>query len=75
MKTIGYIDRGDGSGRMKAYNIRVATTKVNNTVCLFNQKRVSRIREAFADIKGTGNIDVYLIYGNKHRLLFSKDVG
>lgn len=72
MKTIGIIDKADGSRRMRGYNLRVATTEINGTICMFNQKRVDRIKEALIDIKHLGNVDVYLIYGRKQRLLFSR---
>ena len=59
MKTIAYIDRGDGNKRMKVYSKTSAS-------------RWERITEALKDLRHTGNILVYLINGNKRRLLLCK---
>lgn len=62
MKTIGVIDLVEK--KMRVYHNN------QNDKTLFPQKRVTRMTEALADIRHQGNIAVYLVNGNKRRLLF-----
>ena len=71
MKTIGYIDRCNGN---KTLNIFKADNNQKHFDTLFNQKKYSRVFEALQDLKRVGNIKVYLINGNKKRLLFEKGI-
>ena len=66
MKTIGYRDLCDGSKIIRIYN------PLCNTNLFNKQKRYERIREGLKNIASLGNIAVYLIKGNKYRLLFIK---
>jgi len=56
MKTIGYRDRADASGRIKLYHKH----GINH---------VDRIKEALQDIRGLGNVRIFLIQGRKFRLI------
>ena len=62
MKTIAYIDKCDGNKTLKGFKINDSQNHLNN---LFSQKRLDRIKEALKELKGMGNIAVYLIKGNK----------
>ena len=65
MKTIGYLDRTEGKTINAYHNCKPG----------FNmQSRIDRILEALEDLKHTGNIEVYLLNGNKQRLLFTKGI-
>ena len=56
MKTIGYRDRADATGRIKIYT----KPGVNH---------VDRIKEALEDIKHLGNVRIFLVQGRKFRLI------
>lgn len=60
MMTIGYIDRCDGNQKLKAFTVTYAPNEVKYT-------RWDRVREAFAEIEGLGNVNIYLIKGRKVR--------
>ena len=68
MKTIGYLDRVEGK-TIKAFN---SPNDSKNKLNIFNFKRINRIQEAFKELKNMGNIEVYLLQGNKQRLLFTR---
>lgn len=68
MKTIGYSDKCDGSGRIYVYT--ESGTKYDT---LFNQKRNARIISGMNSIKGLGNIYIYYINGNKARLIGERE--
>ena len=59
MKSIGYMDIVEGK------TIRVFNPKQNIN-------RHERIRMALDELKGMGNIIIYLINGNKYRKLFKR---
>ena len=63
MKSIGIMDKVEG--KIRIYH---STDKTS----LFRQKRHERIAEAMEDIRYMGNINIYLINGNKYRLIQSK---
>ena len=56
MKTIGYIDRADGSGTLKAFY-------KDDGDQLFRQGKKERIIEAMENLVGMGNIKLFLITG------------
>lgn len=62
MKTIGIMDLVER--KIRIYNPKEFFKSF--------QKRQDRIKEALKDIKGLGNIGVYLIKGNKYRLLWKQ---
>ncbi len=55
MKTIGYYDRADGNHRIRFFN-PMTTVKKNE-----------RIKQAFCDLMGLGNVVIVYIKGNKVR--------
>ena len=59
MKTIGIRDRADQTGRIKVYK----RDGINH---------VDRIKEALENIKGLGNVRIFLIQGRKFRLISQK---
>jgi len=56
MKTIGIRDRADMTGRIKIYNVE----GINH---------VDRIKQALTDIRGLGNVRIFLIQGRKYRMI------
>jgi hypothetical protein len=72
MKTIGYIDRGDGNKKLYEFVGNPQLTVGQSHDLFLMQKRVERIRNALNDLRGVGNIAVYLIDGKKARKLFVK---
>ena len=68
MKTIGYQDLMDFSGRIYLYN-----PKDKNTNLFNNQNHHVRITEGLNDLKSMGNIIIYLIKGRKYRKIFRKE--
>lgn len=62
MTTIGYMDRTEGK------TIRLFCKQESRD--LYQQKRIDRIKEALSELKPVGNIVVYLIQGNKQRVIF-----
>ncbi|MFA5559217.1 MAG: hypothetical protein WDA59_07180 [Methanofastidiosum sp.] len=63
MKTIGYRDLADGSRRIKIFYNRNK-----------QQTRQERIMAALEELKGVGNIAIYLINGNKYRRILTKRI-
>jgi hypothetical protein len=68
MKTIGYSDRCDGSGKIYIY------TQGGTRYNLFNQKKNERIQAAFSDLKHLGNVFLYYVNGNKARLISVRNI-
>lgn len=64
MKTIGYIDKVEGC------TVRMYVKK--NELPLFRQSRHERIKEAFRELKGLGNVKIVLVDGNKTRIIGSR---
>lgn len=69
MKTIAYIDKADGNKVLRCFKLDDHKYHLDN---LFMQKRLDRIKEALSELKGMGNIKIYLIDGNKSRLLTTR---
>jgi hypothetical protein len=72
MKTIGYLDRTEGK------TIRLFNPDYKKTIpyqlplgCLTRQERIIA---GLKELKHMGNIEIYLIKGNKQRLLFKKGI-
>jgi len=65
MKTLAYRDLADNRN---IYYI----PKISRNFTLFEKTRHQRNMELLQSIKHTGNIAVYLLKGNKTRLLFTK---
>jgi len=63
LKTIGYRDLADGSRRIKIFYNRNK-----------QQTRQERIMAALEELKGVGNIAIYLINGNKYRRILTKRI-
>ena len=59
MKTIGYIDLGDGNKTMMFYSLPL-------------KSKNERIAEALENLKHTGNIAVYFLKGSTQRLLLTR---
>ena len=68
MKTLAWKDRCDG--RSGFYIPKISSYNQS----LFEPKRHERNITLLESLKHTGNIDVYLLNGNKSRLLFSKGI-
>lgn len=66
MKTIGYSDKCDGNRKIYIYT-DTGTDKLNCWI-----KRNERIKNAFENLKHLGNVDLYLIKGNKTRLIATR---
>lgn len=66
MKTIAYEDKGN-PGKLYLYNPKEQAD-------LFSPRplHATRLCNGLADIKHTGNINVYLVRGRKIRFLFSR---
>ena len=64
MKGIGYLDRVE--------NHTIHIYQRQGELPMFRQKRVDRMIEALNELHSVGNIDVYLLNGNKQRKLFTK---
>lgn len=67
MKTIGYIDKGDGQGLLRCFKLNDCNKHLDS---LFMQKRINRVIEALKELRHMGNIEVYFINSNKRRFLF-----
>jgi len=72
MKTIAYIDKVENK-TLHCYKLNDCQL-FRKTLLYPKQKRLSRIIEALEDLKHTGNIDIYLINGNKYRKILSKGI-
>jgi len=67
MKTLAWRDLGDPR---KIFYIPKASKELN----IFEPKRHQRNLKLLESIRHTGNIEVYLLKGNKTRLLFTKGI-
>jgi hypothetical protein len=67
MKTIAFRDLAGGGFRI--WNPKI---NYNQFELTDKPKRIDRRIDGLNDLKHTGNIAVYLVYGNKMRLLFKK---
>ena len=70
MKTIGYRDLGDPRGII--YQFNKPSRNWREDLFCHGQTRLERIQTALTDLQHTGNIRIFLIKGNKKRLLFSR---
>ena len=68
MKTLAWRDLGD---TRNIYYIPKITSRFDS---LFRLKRHERNKLLLQDIRHTGNIGIYLLKGNKMRLLFTRDI-
>lgn len=64
MKTIGYVDRVEGR-TLKSFTVEYAPQEVKYT-------HHERMADAFKEIEGLGNVDIYLIQGRRYRKIATR---
>lgn len=64
MKTLGYVDRGDGNRRLKVFSVTYDRP--------MKYTQWDRIKDAWEEIRGLGNIDIYYIRGSHYRKIATR---
>lgn len=74
MKTLGYRDRMDPSGRVYIYAGDARPTQKQQGMFLdkFNQTRHERIQAALTELRHVGNINIVYIRGRKYRRILER---